>query len=281
MKNRLDINMGLASQDMILEVFRGRYLIALEYDPESDPGIPIELETTVSELSSAFDWVHPDQGLGPELGDVFGVDASWEDWLEVLMPSETRTLRDICDFLVSRGARLPVSRPLRIFGTTCNTAGAFAAIRAVMAGEGINVSDLRPSTDLASFVKKRKQLDALLFALSQLAPGALPEPLARRKKPTLRAIVSWLYSLGILGFVCWPLARAGNGISEWLGGPTVPEGALTVLLTVSAGQIACALVGGFLINLLWPTEHVHRPGLETFGDLARAVAAYAPPASRE
>lgn len=278
MKNSLQVHTCSASREMILEVFRDQYRIALEYDPESEPDIPIEFETTVSDLTLAFDWVRP-KALGPGLSESFGIEATMDEWLAVLTPKKQRTLGDICDFLVGRGVELPVSRPLRIFGADCDTAGAFLTIRSLLAGEGVEVAGLRPSSKLAAFVGKSSQLDALLLTTNKLAPGILPEPLVLYKKPTLRSVAGWPFLAGLIMSASLPVIMLGSVVSDWLGGPAFPEAALTYLLMALISLFGISLAVWFVIEKIWPTEHIARPGFETFGDLARAVAAYEPPTS--
>lgn len=280
MKNSLHVHTCSASREMILEMFRDQYRIALEYDPESEPDIPIEPETTIAELTQAFDWVRP-KALGPALGADFGIEATRDEWLAVLTPEKQRTLGDICSFLVERGAELPVSRPLRIFGTECGTAGAFMAVRSLLAGEGIEVSGVRPSSDLATFVKKARRRNALLLTMSKLAPGVLPDPLVRHMKPNLQTIVGRLFLAGLFGFLFGGMIWAGGEISAWLGGPATSDSMMTGVLAVSTSFIAIAIASLIIIEMKWPSEHIARPGFKTFGDLARAVAAYEPPASSE
>lgn len=281
MKNSTHHQLHPATREKILQVFQDSYRTALAYDPEAEPDVPIRPETTVAQLGLAFDWGRAKK-LGPALGTYFGVDATRDEWLKVLTPGSQRTLADVCDFLVKKGARLPASEPIRIFGTECDSAGAFLTLRSLLAEEGINVSDLRPSSGLAAFVKKKKRLHALLLVMNKLAPGVLPEPLIRHNVPKhLETIFVWLFIVGTLGAGGVLVVLLGGELVNRFGGPANPEGLRPYLLLGPASLFGISLVGSYIAGLIWPSEHIARPGLETFADLARAVAAYERPTSGE
>jgi hypothetical protein len=180
------------------------------------------------------------------LNEWFGITASHVEWEILLDP--TATLRDVCQLVADKGARRPVARPCRLLGTECRTAGAFLALRALLAEAGVPIRDVRPSTPLPEVA--RRHLPALMREVWRLDPEALPFPDVRPH--ALGAVVA------LLGFAELALLGIGCRANEtWL---------------VLTAFVALVVTGGLLHLAGRLPRSVNFEGVRTFADLARRVA---------
>ncbi|NOT55312.1 MAG: hypothetical protein HOP18_11950 [Deltaproteobacteria bacterium] len=184
-------NMERPTPAYILEVMIDAYRQQLQFDPETEPDIVLTMNTTVAEWRVACDlggW----KRIGKSLNAAFRIDCSEKEWKQVLTPPKMTTLQDVCE-LVARYAERPRIRPARLFGATCQTAGAFLTVRSLLHEAGAEVRALRPSSALAPYT--RKHPDVFLGSISELAPGKLPlvdiENLLLRRVGQL-LILNWL-----------------------------------------------------------------------------------------
>lgn len=279
MKNSLHIHTRPATPEDVLAVFRDLYRFQLEYDPEAEPDYIIEFGLTVSDWTNACDLVRPSK-LGPALGKEFGVEATRADWRQLLEPGKKRTLRDVCDFISTRGGRFATTGSFRIFGSECSTAGAFLAIRSMLKEHGVDVTGLRPSSSVNEFIKNNKRHGALMNTMCHLAPGILPDAVQRAENNILEKILAGALPLGFLLVLAGFCVAGGSWLSGYLGGPEIAKDYVTWILVAGGSLMPVAIIGLMLCERIWPTEHSHPP-VDTFGDLARAVAAYEPPTSSE
>lgn len=279
MKNTTFLPTRPATPEDLLAVFRDQYRFQLQLDHEAEPDYEIEFGLTVHDWTNACDLIRP-SGLGPALGQEFGVEATRDDWLRVLEPYKKRTLRDVCDFISAHGGHVAATGTVRIFGRECGGAGAFLAIRSLLKKHDVDVTGLRPSSSINAFIKNTKQHSALLNALCHLAPGILPDVEERADNNILTRGLAVAFPLGYVLMLAGFLVAAARWLSGYLGGPDFAV--VYVKLTLATGGVLTlvALIGLVICVRIWPTEHSHPP-VETFGDLARAVATYEPPASSE
>lgn len=268
-----------ATPEDLLAIFRDQYRFQLEYDPEAEPDYEIEFGLTVRDWTNACDSIRPSE-LGPALGKEFGIKATWDDWRQVLEPEKERTLRDVCDFISTRGGRIATAESFPIFGCECGTAGAFIAIRSMLKEHGVDVAGLRPSSSVNEFIKNNNWHGALMNIMCHLAPGVLPDAVQRKENGILDHVASYVFLGGMLLILASFLVWAGNSLSVYFGGPTMMEDIPRLVGAIPLALLVIAFVGFVISEKVWPTEHGHPP-VETFGDLARAVAAYEPPASSE
>lgn len=279
MKNSTHISTRPATPDDVLAVFRDWYRFQLEYDPEAEPDYIIEFGLTVSDWTNACDLVRPSK-LGAALGKEFGVEAARNDWRQVLEPGKGRTLRDVCEFISGRGGRVATAESFRIFGCESGTAGAFIAIRSMLKEHGVDVAGLRPSSSVNEFVKNNKWHGVLMNIMCHLAPGVLPDAVQRAENNILEKLLAGALPLGFLLVLAGFCVAGGSWLSGYLGGPEIAKDYVKWILVTGGSLMPVAIIGLMFCERAWPTEHSHPP-VETFGDLARAVAAYEPPASSE
>src|SRR5690348_416619 len=132
--------------------------------------VPLSFDTSIRSWLGMFDAMTP-RSFGRSLNETFGVQFSDESWSRVLTPVKQRTLGDVCD-LLAQHARVTCVRPITLMGDTSASAGAFLAMRQILDRAGVDISDMRPSTELAPFLRS---VPRTAFAeLMRLAPGRMP-----------------------------------------------------------------------------------------------------------
>jgi hypothetical protein len=102
---------------------------------------------------------------------LFGIAVPGSEWKRVL--SRRATLGDICE-LVSRHALMPVIEPVTVMTDRSRAAGAFLVVRRILQQEGVDVTELRPSSLIGPYF--RENLDEIFSRLRLLAPGLMPHP---------------------------------------------------------------------------------------------------------
>ncbi len=232
--------------DDVLGVFIEWHRQQARSDPEADPDAVLSFEMTIAEWSLACDLI-PWRRLGPRLNVAFRTNFDEEDWRRVLTPARTRTPADVCALIATR-ARREVIEPLELLGRPCAAAGAFLAVREILRAEGADVSDLRPSTPLADYL--RGHLGAFFDRIARLSPGTLPPPRADVPAHDVAVYVHLAGAASVLGSYCLGLG--------WRG--TVAGAALALIGVVAANCTARAR-----------PKSVSLGNLHTFRDLARTL----------
>ncbi len=117
--------------------------------------VPTASVRSVGELAPDFDWVD----FGPYFG--LDLDQGWYDqW------KHGRNVGELCDDLARR-IDVPVFEPLTVLGRECETAGAFLAIRNMLAADGADVRKLGPSSSVATHLRRHRAV----FGRVRLASG--------------------------------------------------------------------------------------------------------------
>ena len=86
-------------------------------------------------------------------------------------PPSQRTLRDVTVLIAANTKRTQL-KPFSIAGTACLPAAAFLAMQDCLAADGVDVSNIAPSTPLHEYTRKNWQL--FVHRIARLAPGAMP-----------------------------------------------------------------------------------------------------------
>lgn len=241
--------------DEALAVIRDSYRFAAALDPEAETGVDLTPGTTVAEWRQACDLVGT-RALGRALNGWFRVTATDAEWRPVLEPSDQATLAEVCRLVAANGAERPVAPPARLAGGECAAAGAFLAIRALIAREGGDAAGLRPSTPLAAL--RGRELGPLVQAIGKLAPGLLPVPRAVSSRPWRMS--GWLLGTSVLAL---PLASVVD--AQWYP-------------SACFAGIAAAMLGLAVSHRIWPERYEYAEPT-TFGALARAVVRHHTPSA--
>src|SRR5204862_7356009 len=109
-------------------------------------------------------------GMGRILNRIFGTNVSKEEWTEA-MGAKDRTLGELCTFIATRARTIDL-RPVTVLGHPSRAAGAFLAVRELLRKTGADVSDLRPSSSLQLYLRRRPS--EFVIKVASLAPGTLP-----------------------------------------------------------------------------------------------------------
>ena len=134
----------------ILEIFKEQHRLCSPLDPDADPSATITPEMTIHAWRLANDlmgW----KKLGQFFNQEFRLDISEQEWYATLEPSKQRQLIDVCK-LISKYAHKDNYEPKILFGHTCLKGTVFLAIKRNLQKKGVNVSDLRPSSDLSDYL---------------------------------------------------------------------------------------------------------------------------------
>lgn len=91
--------------------------------------------------------------LSQFLNQEFRLDISEQEWYATLEPPKQRQLIDVCK-LISKYAQKDNYEPKILFGHACLKATVFLTIKKNLQKKGVNVSKLRPSSDLADYLER-------------------------------------------------------------------------------------------------------------------------------
>jgi len=181
-------------------------------------------DATINALSfdtSIFEWELAFIGAGDVaiprgFNAIFGTSLSADAWKAVLEPPRQRTLGDVCRLVAQHAAVTPVIEPITVMGDRSHAAGAFLAVRRILQDEGVDVSQLRPSSLLAPYLLEKWQ--HVLPRLRQLAPQRLPP--ATIAAPAQLACAHAVVASGgllLLGLKCGSLRMALAGVVCLIG----------------------------------------------------------------
>lgn len=148
------------TSDELLEIFREQHRLCSPLDPMADESFVLTRDTTIGELRDAQDLL-PWDGYANFLNKEFRIDVSLKEWDLVLNPDEKRTLGQLCDFL-STVARKESVKPIKRLGDECLSAAIFLTLKRNLMQKGVNVTDLRPSTNIQEFLEVNKNFSPLM-----------------------------------------------------------------------------------------------------------------------
>jgi hypothetical protein len=236
-----------ASPDFVLAVVRDGFS-ASQRDGEAESDFELTMDTTIAAwrdamLDDFFSW----RRFAAALNAWWRIDAPLGEWKAALTPTRTRTVRDVCE-LIARYARRPCFRPAIVFGRECLPAGAFLAIKSLLAQEGADVRDIAPSTPLREIA--RRHLGLFTGPVAWLAPGTVPYP---RIVHVPHAVATWVMILS------GAMLALGNFLNPWI-------------TIIGVTTLAIAFLASLIAAQCRPTT-VEFPGLRTFRDLAKLLAA--------
>lgn len=201
------IAMRPATPEYVLAVIRGAYRQQLQFDPEAEPGIALDFDSTIAEWRNACDLVAW-KALGRALSIEWQFAATDQEWKQVLEPAKKAALGKMCGFIASRACQ-PEILPSRLLGGICAKGGTFLAIREILGNADADVHTIRPSSPIEPYL--RQYPGVFLDALSRLAPNRLP-PIKlhdRLRTYVLLAFIGGLVAASILShFNLFPLLAA-------------------------------------------------------------------------
>ena len=240
-----------ATARYVLAVLRDMHRQMCQFDSMVDPRVSLSFDTTVAQWRGACDllgW----RELGEAYNQLWEIDASPAEWRAALVPAREKRLLDVCA-LIARHTTRPQIRPTYLLGCTCRAAGAFEAIRWLLARAGADPREIAPSTPLSPYARQYYQL--FLGPISRLAPGRLP--LVRIRTPANEAATGTLLCGAISGWMCLMIGAVSSLPPLIVAGILLCFGSYSLLM--------------FAANNL--PDSVEFGKLRTFRDLAVVVAA--------
>jgi hypothetical protein len=238
---------------------RLRALAACMSDPSN-----IDFDTTVSDYCGQLElgddlsvWNSPEEHmLSRVLEASCGV--PMDNWQDVLLPSEVRTLRDVCEHVAANTAVI-VPEPVTVLGRRCLSAGAFLAVRTLLGQAGAEVGDLGPSSPLEPYLRAHPQV--FKRDIGWMVPPTVffQVPLSARR---------WDCGLLALAVLC------AIGFMVAVGGMFVAAMSKSAIGVVIASACIMATLYGVLASYKashWFMGQIALPGLRDFRDLIDTI----------
>jgi hypothetical protein len=172
----------------ILQIIYANYRQQQQYDDIVLKNQEFAFDTTIADWQDICDLVDTTE-LWKYLNYYFRLNLSRESWMTALEPEDTKTLGDLCNFISSRADR-EIIEPVKLFGSNCATAAIFKSLTAKLKDRGVDVSDIRPSSQLEPLVKRYHNI--LIEEINRIDPTVLPP---------INYKINWVYEWGLRTFV--------------------------------------------------------------------------------
>ena len=171
----------------VLQIVNANYRQQQQYDEIVLKNQELTFETTITDWRDICDLVTTHE-FWIYLNYYFRLNLDKELWMTVLEPEATKTLGDLCNFISSHADK-EIITPINLFGSNCETAAIFKSLIAKLKDRGVDISDIRPSSQLEPLVKKYKSI--LIEEINQIDPTVLP-PVNYKS--------NWVYKWGLRTF---------------------------------------------------------------------------------
>ena len=172
----------------ILLIIQANYKQQQQYDDIVLKDRKFTFETTLADWQEICDLVETTQ-LWKYLNYYFRLNLDKESWMTTLEPEDTKNLGDLCNFISSHADK-EIIKPIKLFGSNCETAAIFKSLTEKLKDRGIDISDIRPSSQLEPLVKKYRSV--LIEEINQIDPTVLPP---------INYKTNWVYKWGLRTFM--------------------------------------------------------------------------------
>ena len=172
----------------ILQIIQANYRQQQQYDDIVLKEQEFTFDTTVAEWRDICDLIDTSE-LWKYLNYYFRLNLGSESWMVVLKPEDKKSLGDLSNFISSHADK-EIIRPIKLFGSNCQTAAIFKSLTAKLKDRGIDISDIRPSSQLEPLVKKYKSV--LIEEINQIDSTVLPP---------VNYKTNWVYKWGLRTFM--------------------------------------------------------------------------------
>lgn len=149
--NKRVISTNYAPEE-IFSILVEQHRLCSPLDPIADETFVLTPETTIDYWRDAQD-LKDLKGLAKFLNQQFRVAISLEEWRSSFEPEDKKTISDICQ-LIALYAIKTQTEAKRILGANCLTASVFLDLKERLNSKGVNVTELRPSSKIASYLEK-------------------------------------------------------------------------------------------------------------------------------
>jgi len=138
----------------LLEIFKEQHRLSLALDIEGvmDSDIELTPSTSIRDWRESEDLLPWDR-LAEFWNSSFRVDIPLQTWESTMQPERMKKLGDVCE-LLSRHAMKPDFSPVMRFGYECLSAGVFLRIKKNLKGKGVDVDELRPSSEIGPYLER-------------------------------------------------------------------------------------------------------------------------------
>jgi hypothetical protein len=174
--------------DEVFQIFYANYRQQQQFDDVVVKGVEFRFDTTIFDWRDSCDLVETSE-LWKYLNYYFHLSIDRQIWMSVLEPENEKNLGDLCNF-ISLHADKEIIRPIRSLGSNCELAGIFKSLMSRLRERGIDVSDIRPSSELEPLV--RKYSSVVIEEINRLDPEVLP---------LIDYKANWVYKLGLQAFL--------------------------------------------------------------------------------
>ena len=142
----------------LFEIFKEQHRLFSPLDPVADEYYILKRETKIWELQEAQDLLPWDK-YGDFLNQMFKIQVPRKNWKTIL--ESENTLGNLCDFL-STVAKKEIHKPITILGKECLSASIFLTLKNNLKNKGVNVENLKPSTNIAEFIDINKNFSPVM-----------------------------------------------------------------------------------------------------------------------
>jgi hypothetical protein len=241
-----------ATPEFVLAVLQDEYRQNCALGEALNESLVLSFDSTVSTWLSQSD--REPWPLWQAFNSEWSINFTKDEWRRVLTQRRKRRLREVCD-LIARHATRPRIREYFLLDRPCMPAGAFLTVRSLLADAGADTTEIAPSTPLSPY--SRQYFKVFFGPISRLAPGALPATDFQKPWEWVGCFYLFGLMIAIIG-VC--LNCFGHGY----------HAALVWNISLVFGAISA---GGMAVNCLRLPASVSFGKLQTFRDLAHAIAA--------
>lgn len=154
----------LYTSDELLEIFKEQHRLCSPLDIMADKTFELTRKTYIYEWRDAQDLLPWDE-LAEFLNQEFKIEVSRKTWKTILNPDDKQTLGDLCDFL-STIAQKEIIKPVKRLGIDCLSAAIFLTLKRNLKDKGVDVVDLKPSTEIEGFLEIDKNFSPLMEAVT-------------------------------------------------------------------------------------------------------------------
>jgi hypothetical protein len=177
------------TSDELLEIFKEQHRLCSPLDCMADETYELKRHTLIYEWRDAQDLLPWDE-LAKFLNQEFRIEVSLSIWKNILNPDDKQTLGDVCDFL-STVAQKEIIIPVKRLGAECLSAAIFLTLKRNLKSKGADVSELRPSTEIAEFLNSNKNFSPLMEEVTLLGVKTF-EKIKSGKLETDRRYKYWI-----------------------------------------------------------------------------------------
>ena len=151
----------------VLNIFIEQHRLCSPLDIMADPEITLTFDTTIGEWRDAMDLISW-KPLADFLNKQFCIQATYQEWKQVLEPSYKATLKQVCT-LIAKKTTYEDIRPVKLFGTECLSAAVFLTLKKYLKRRNVDVDSMRPSTLINPYLKKH--FSEMIEQISILSKG--------------------------------------------------------------------------------------------------------------